>query len=1028
MNLRRLFNIEPGESTLVILMMVYSAAIGIAINYYFTASSALFLGEFEIASLPFIILAAGFALIITRMIYARLEKRLSPARLQIASLVFLIVMLVAIRVGLALVDAPWLLFTVMVLFRVMILFLIVGFWSMANGLFTLTQSKRLFPLISAGDVIGGMIGAFLIPTIVSAIGTENLFLVVLGSIGLCLVCVVIVQRRFAHPRQSAAALPAAPTPDTPPPAFNPLRSRYIVLIFGLYILTWTLNYALDYTFLGQLQVRFAADPAQIAAFIGTLFGFVYLTNFVLKFFIAGRLISTFGLRLGLLIEPFVITFGILVSVIAGAFEATGALFFWVLIITKYGEEVLREAFNESSTRILYQPLPLEQRTAALTLVEGRGYPLAALVAGTILVFFTLTGWYAPYLIAGVMLLLGLLWVTMAILTYRQYTHTLRRALDKRVLRQGELFTRDNETLQLLVSKLNSEYPDEIMYVLNMLEAFDAEQVQLVYPNLLRSPSADLRLKVLERIEAGKGGAPAALIWELAELDPSPSVREAALRVYGVIAPDQAVARLHPYLESRNCEVRRGAMIGMLRSASLEGILIAGQQLHTMLGAANPVDRQTAAQVLGGVGVREFYHPLINLLQDGDPVVKQSALEACATVQHPKLIPLVITALSDSGLRSYARQALAKSGTIFLDELRERFERKADRRQLAELVRVCCRMRDEKAINALRPYLDWSQREVRTEVLRALSMSGYQCGERTPTEARIELECRETTQLRVVLHKVEAQADLALLTDALRQEVKAGKQRILYLLSFLYERDTINRARHALEFGTPIEQSYALEMLDILMSQHLKHHLRPVFSAAPHETHESLGTMLTLLLADEGHSLWLHAVVCYTLVRLDLLTCENPMLSMIERVLILKTAPLFAGIPDVILAEIAGIVEEKVYAAGETIFSKGDPGRSMFILVSGKVRVHDGEVTFNHVSERGVFGEMAVLASEPRTASITAVEETHVFRLDQLAFYEAMADYPEISQSIIRMLIGYLRDRMHDVTALTAKVQQLESRA
>lgn len=58
----RMFNLRPGESQIVLLMMIYSAAIGVAINYYFTAASALFLAEFGIQTLPYTILASGVAL------------------------------------------------------------------------------------------------------------------------------------------------------------------------------------------------------------------------------------------------------------------------------------------------------------------------------------------------------------------------------------------------------------------------------------------------------------------------------------------------------------------------------------------------------------------------------------------------------------------------------------------------------------------------------------------------------------------------------------------------------------------------------------------------------------------------------------------------------------------------------------------------------------------------------------------------------------------------------------------------------
>jgi CRP/FNR family transcriptional regulator, cyclic AMP receptor protein len=150
-----------------------------------------------------------------------------------------------------------------------------------------------------------------------------------------------------------------------------------------------------------------------------------------------------------------------------------------------------------------------------------------------------------------------------------------------------------------------------------------------------------------------------------------------------------------------------------------------------------------------------------------------------------------------------------------------------------------------------------------------------------------------------------------------------------------------------------------------------------------------------------------------------------MLSTIEKVLILKTVNLFSGTPDEILAEVATLLAEVELPADKTIFRKGEQGDCMYIIVSGRVKAHDGDHIFNYLEEGQVFGEMAVLDPEPRVASITAVEDTHLLRLDQEPFYELMEDRIEVARGVIRVLSGHLRNRVRDVTELKAKVQALE---
>ena len=148
-----------------------------------------------------------------------------------------------------------------------------------------------------------------------------------------------------------------------------------------------------------------------------------------------------------------------------------------------------------------------------------------------------------------------------------------------------------------------------------------------------------------------------------------------------------------------------------------------------------------------------------------------------------------------------------------------------------------------------------------------------------------------------------------------------------------------------------------------------------------------------------------------------------MLSTIEKTIILKTVDTFAGTPDNVLAEVAALLKEVELQVGDTIFKKGDPGDCMYIIVSGEVRVHDGAHTLNYLAEGTVFGEMAVLDSEPRVAAVTASEDTLLLRLDQEPFYELMEDRIEIARGIIRALAFHLRNCDHNIVEAKTRLKE-----
>ncbi|MCB8946102.1 MAG: cyclic nucleotide-binding domain-containing protein [Ardenticatenaceae bacterium] len=145
------------------------------------------------------------------------------------------------------------------------------------------------------------------------------------------------------------------------------------------------------------------------------------------------------------------------------------------------------------------------------------------------------------------------------------------------------------------------------------------------------------------------------------------------------------------------------------------------------------------------------------------------------------------------------------------------------------------------------------------------------------------------------------------------------------------------------------------------------------------------------------------------------------LPLMGRVDILQRTSLFGEARAETLLDVAGRLTEVFYAPEEMVFAKGAPGDSMYMIVSGKVRVHDGAHTHNFLGGADVFGEMALLDPEPRTAAVTAVEPTHLLRLDQEPFWELLVNQPSLSRGIIQVLSRHLRARVRDLAELRRTV-------
>ena len=133
-----------------------------------------------------------------------------------------------------------------------------------------------------------------------------------------------------------------------------------------------------------------------------------------------------------------------------------------------------------------------------------------------------------------------------------------------------------------------------------------------------------------------------------------------------------------------------------------------------------------------------------------------------------------------------------------------------------------------------------------------------------------------------------------------------------------------------------------------------------------------------------------------------------MITTVEKVLFLKRIDLFSQISSEDLAQIAQITEELQIEEGEDVFLEGEPGNTLFFTVNGQVRIHRGGTILATLGERSVFGEMSLLDMEPRSATVTVVEDVTLLRIEREDFNDILAEKAEIAQGIIKVLSQRLR--------------------
>ena len=151
---------------------------------------------------------------------------------------------------------------------------------------------------------------------------------------------------------------------------------------------------------------------------------------------------------------------------------------------------------------------------------------------------------------------------------------------------------------------------------------------------------------------------------------------------------------------------------------------------------------------------------------------------------------------------------------------------------------------------------------------------------------------------------------------------------------------------------------------------------------------------------------------------------NALRRFAERVEIPETAecvammPLFENLDEKSLQELADITEEMILPAGETLFSQGDKGDSLFVIARGAVHVLvdiDGEETLVDVLGGGdVLGEISLLTGVPRTATIRAATSVTLGKISREAFNHLIEGAPALGESVwqafaLRHFDNYVRN-------------------
>ncbi len=130
---------------------------------------------------------------------------------------------------------------------------------------------------------------------------------------------------------------------------------------------------------------------------------------------------------------------------------------------------------------------------------------------------------------------------------------------------------------------------------------------------------------------------------------------------------------------------------------------------------------------------------------------------------------------------------------------------------------------------------------------------------------------------------------------------------------------------------------------------------------------------------------------------------------------LQAMPLFRYLSYQELVRVMNLTDVRTYEKDEEVVRQGEPGEEMFIVLTGRVRVHTGEAVIVRLGPGQHFGEMALVDSAPRSASVSSDEQSKLLVMRRTEFYDVVRKDHDVAVKLLWSFLGVLSERLRNTS-------------
>lgn len=726
--LSKLFDVREGEGLKASLMFAYIFLLISSLLILKPVRQSLFLVKFGYEKLPYVyMLMALFGGLVAWL----LSKHSKKVRLDVLIIMTIAISIVSLFFFWIMLHSGyqggWFLYAFYIWVGVFGVTTAAQFWILANHIFNAREAKRLFGLIGAGAICGGIVGGYLTNYLAPRLRTENLIFFCVGFLVICIGLIWAVWNRtgrHGHQEGLSRGRRSEQAESTDNPLKLILNSRHLVYLTGIIGMSVVVANLVDYQF-QAVASRTITEADRLTAFFGFWLSTFNLASLGLQLFLTGKVMKYFGVAVSLLFLPVVLFFGALVILVHPAL--------WSAILIKFGDGSMKHSINRAGSELLALPIPAQIKNRAKAFIDifirnfAEGF-------GGLLIAVTIGLGFAVRHVSLIIIGLLAFWVYLIILVRREYINSFRLAIEKRTIEIDEesINVQDAAVFKSFLKVLEGDNERQILYILNLLEDVENKELVPYLRKLIKHPAQEIKALVLRMAPAYEELDISSEAKHLLDSG-NQAVQTEAVRYLCQTAAEK-VGMLKTYLNHDDPTLRCTAMIYAsqewktnkeFRDEIDMKSLVVDMFKSLRKGDVEAENKEcikiNIARVLGEVDNPELYPYLYLLLNDESQAVVKEAAASAGKISSTEFMPILIKHLITREVRPYSRTALAGYGEEIIDSLSSYLESPTeDIRIRLAIPKVLSLIESQKSVNLLTKNLNQRDLLLRYEIMKALN--------------------------------------------------------------------------------------------------------------------------------------------------------------------------------------------------------------------------------------------------------------------------------------------------------------------